>query len=48
MKTMKKVRNTDFKDMRVKEYLKEEIPDINFDLIFKQKKVDKKEGDDMM
>jgi hypothetical protein len=39
------IRNTDFKDQRVKNYIKETVPDIDVSDIFRPKKEEKKEED---
>ena len=43
---MGKLKNTDFYDMSMKNFVKEQIPDIDVELIFTPKKVEKKEGDE--
>lgn len=46
MKTMKKVSSAlDFKDQKIKAFIKDEIPDIDVSTIFKQKKAEIKEND---
>ena len=45
MKTLNKVRKTDFADQNTKNYIKEQIPDIDISDIFRPKKVEKKEED---
>ncbi len=40
MKTMKKIKNIDFKDPKVKDFIKETLPDIDIEEIFKPKVVE--------
>jgi hypothetical protein len=42
MKTMTRIRNTDFKNMRTKEYIKSAVPDIDISDIFRPKVEEKK------
>jgi len=42
MKTMTRIRNTDFKNMKTKEYIKNAVPDIDISEIFKIKVEEKK------
>lgn len=43
MKTLNKVKKTDFKDQNTKKYIEKQIPDINVEDIFKPKHIENKE-----
>lgn len=47
IKTMSRLKNTDFHNMKTKEYIKEQVPDIDVENIFKPKIKVKKDDDSM-
>ncbi len=46
-KTLGKLRNADFQDKNTKHFVKDAVPDIDVSELFKPKKPEKKEGEDM-
>lgn len=44
---MNKIRNTNFKDVKTKEYIKRTVPDIEISYIFTHEKEEKKEDENL-